>query len=139
MRDQTLDLDIKFHPKELTFRMRETMAMNNKELNKFINDERERGAGNIEFHEIEYHKRFSNPFATFILTIIGVSLASRKVRGGIGMQIGFGLLLSFSYIMFMQISSTFATNGSLSPIIAVWIPNIVYSVIALLLLKRASQ
>ena len=136
---QTLDIKINFHPKQLSFRMRETMAMNNKELNKFINDERERGAGNIEFYEIEYHKRFSYPFATFILTIIGVSLASRKIRGGIGIQIGFGLLLSFSYIMFMQVSSTFATNGSLSPLLAVWIPNIVYAVIALFLLKKASR
>lgn len=132
-------LNIKFHPKELSFRVRETLAMNNKELNQFIISEKERGAGNIAFYEIEYHRRFSFPFATFILTIIGVSLASRKVRGGIGLQIGFGLLLSFSYIMFMQVSSTFATNGSLSPFIAVWIPNIVYAIIAIYLLIRASK
>ncbi|MBT8196536.1 MAG: YjgP/YjgQ family permease [Bacteroidia bacterium] len=132
-------LNIKFHPKELSFRVRETLAMNNKELNQFIISEKERGAGNIEFYEIEYHRRFSFPFATFILTLIGVSIASRKVRGGIGLQIGFGLVLSFSYIMFMQVSSTFATNGSLSPFLAVWIPNIVYAIIAIYLLKRASK
>ena len=133
-----MDLDINFSPKNLTFRARETMAMNNNELNKFINEERQRGAGNIEFYEVEYHRRYSYPFATFILTLIGVSIAIKKVRGGIGMQIGFGLLLSFSFIMFMQVSSTFATNGNLSPIIAVWIPNILFAGIAAYLVKKAA-
>jgi len=79
------------------------------------------------------------PFSTYILTLIGVSLASRKVRGGIGLHIGFGLFLSFTYIMFLQVSSTFATNGNLSPWLAVWIPNFIFLAIALYLLKTAPK
>ena len=75
----------------------------------------------------------------FVLTVIGVSISSRKVRGGIGLHIGIGLLISFSYILFMQISSTFALNSGMPAIIAVWIPNIFYSGLAAYLLKKAPK
>ena len=88
---------------------------------------------------IEKYRRTSIPYATFVLTIIGVSMSSKKVRGGIGVQLGFGILLSFTYIMFMQISQTFATNGSLPPLLAVWLPNLLYTVIALYLLRKAMK
>jgi lipopolysaccharide export system permease protein len=106
------------------------------ELNTFINEERMRGSEEIVFYEIEKYKRFSYPFATFILTLMGVALSSTKVRGGIGVQIGLGILLSFTYIMFMQITTTFATNGNVPAVIAVWIPNIVFTIVALLLVRR---
>ncbi len=77
--------------------------------------------------------------AAFILTIIGVSLSSRKVRGGMGMNIGIGLLLSFSYILFMTVTQTFAVNGYTSPRVAMWIPNFVYTLIAIYLYKRAAR
>ena len=79
------------------------------------------------------------PFAAFILTIIGVSLASRKVRGGIGMHIGLGLLLSFSYILFMQVSQTFAIEGSMSVRLAVWVPNILYLILGMVMLYKAPK
>jgi lipopolysaccharide export system permease protein len=66
-------------------------------------------------------------------------MASRKTRGGIGLHIGLGMLISFSYILFLQVSSTFATNGNLSPLVAVWIPNLLYFVIALVLLRLAPK
>ncbi|MEP7265040.1 MAG: LptF/LptG family permease, partial [Bacteroidota bacterium] len=96
------------------------------ELNQFISEETMRGSEEVVFYQIEKYRRFAYPFATFILTLMGVSLSSQKVRGGIGVQIGLGILLSFTYIMFMQITTTFATNGNVPAIIAVWIPNMVF-------------
>lgn len=111
-------------------------TMDYAELNSFIEGETMRGSEEVVFYQIEKYKRFSYPFATFILTLIGVSLSSQKVRGGIGVQIGLGILLSFTYIMFMQITTTFATNGNVPAIIAVWIPNMVFSVIAFILVRK---
>ena len=113
--------------------------MGNSELKKYINKQRNRGIGNIKEYEIEYEKRFAFPFAAFILTIIGVSLSSRKIKGGMGVNLGLGLLLSFSYILFSTISSTFAVSGSLSPFVAVWLPNVVYAIIAAYLYRRAPK
>ena len=100
--------------------------MNNTELNRFIELEIMRGAENIETYLLEKHRRFASPFAVFILTLIGVSLASRKVRGGVGLQVGLSIGLSFAYILFMQVSSQFAISGSMSPVLAVWTPNIIF-------------
>ena len=96
------------------------------------------GVSTIEY-EIEKHKRRAGPFSAFILTIIGVSLASRKIKGGIGFHLGLGLLMSFSYILFMQVTTVFTTSGMLAPWIAMWIPNVVYGAIAFYLYQRASR
>lgn len=77
--------------------------------------------------------------AAFILTVIGMSLSSKKVKGGMGVNIGIGLMLSFSYILFMTVTSSFAVSGITSPLVAMWIPNIIYAVIALLLYLKASK
>jgi lipopolysaccharide export system permease protein len=97
-----------------------------------------RGMNTIEW-EIEKHKRMATPFSTFILTLIGVGLASRKIKGGLGFHLGLGLALSFSYILFMQISTVFAISGSTPVFIAMWIPNILYSFIALFVFRWASK
>ncbi len=134
-----LDTALAFHPSEFNRRTNFIETMDTPELNKYIQQEMQRGSEEVPFYLVEKHRRTSLPFSTFILTIIGVSLSSRKVRGGIGIQIGAGILLSFTYIMFMQVSQTFATNGNLPAWLAVWIPNIVYSVIALVLLRKAAD
>jgi lipopolysaccharide export system permease protein len=113
--------------------------MNYFQLASFIEVEKLKGSEKIVFYEIEHHKRFSVPFATFILTLIGVSLASRKTRGGIGIHIAFGILVSFAYILFMQVSLTFATNSNLSPMLAMWIPNILFGILALFLYRLAPK
>jgi lipopolysaccharide export system permease protein len=107
-------------------------------LNESIDNLKLRGVNTINY-EIEKHKRRSQPFSAFILTIIGVSLASRKIKGGIGFHLGLGLLLSFSYILFMQVTTVFATSGLLLPWQAMWIPNIIYGVLAFYLYKRAAR
>ena len=133
--DTTLNLD----PKEFSRRINNIETLNYFELNKFIDDEKSKGSSKTVFYEIEKHKRIAFPFATFILTLIGVSIASKKVRGGIGLHIGIGLLISFAYILFMQVSLTFSTNSNLSPLIATWIPNFLFAILGLYLLRIAPK
>jgi lipopolysaccharide export system permease protein len=114
-----------------------TMTYN--ELNNYIDLLRLQGSDELKLFLIEKHRRFANPFAVFILSLIGVSLSSKKVRGGIGMNIGIGLILSFSYILFLQFASQFSLKGSLGPMLAMWIPNIIYSIVAMVLYKMAPK
>jgi lipopolysaccharide export system permease protein len=107
-------------------------------LNKTIETLKLRGVSTIDY-EIEKHRRRSQPFSAFILTIIGVSLASRKIKGGIGFHLGLGLALSFSYILFMQVTTVFAISDLLAPWMAMWIPNLVYGGLAFYLYQRASR
>lgn len=116
--------------------MAETLTL--PDLNKEIKSLKLRGINTIEY-QIEKHKRRANPFSAFILTLIGVSLASRKVKGGLGLHLGLGILISFAYIMFMQISTVFAISGSVPPYIAVWIPNLIFGALAAYLYKRAMR
>ena len=98
-----------------------------------------RGAAGVSLFEVEYHKRFAMPFAAFILTLIGVSLSSQKRKNGMGTSIGVGIALSFSYILFQTISSSFAVNANWSPLLSVWIPNLLFVLIAFGLYKRTPQ
>lgn len=135
----TMEKEINIIPADLLVFPNMHEQMNNRKLSAYIERQKERGVGNIKNFEIEYEKRFSFPFAAFILTIIGVSLSSKKVKGGMGINLGIGLLLSIVYILFGEISSTFTINGSLPPMVAVWLPNIVFSLIAVYLYKKAPK
>lgn len=128
-----------FKPEEFSRRMNYIEAMTNDQLGDFIDQEKLRGSENVVYLQVEKNKRQATPFAAFVLTLIGVSLSSRKVRGGIGKQLGLGIGISFTYILFQQVSTTFATNGNVPAIIAVWIPNIVFAVIGLYLLRIAPK
>lgn len=134
-----LDTIIKMEPSDFLIIKGQQETMSSPELNEYINKQRRRGFANIKEFEIEYHKRIAMSFASFILTIIGVSLSSRKVKGGMGLHLGIGLALSFSYIMFQTITSTFAVNGNMPPWLAVWIPNLIYSGIAFYLYVKAPK
>ena len=79
------------------------------------------------------------PFSAFVLTIIAVSLSSRKKRGGLGLNIGIGLALSFSYILFMRFSQMFVHKGIMEPLLAMWLPNIVFTVVAVILYRLAPK
>lgn len=135
------EVKIDFSPKDMARFESKIDVMPYFELKEYIVKEKQKGSPRIEFFEVEMYKRTSFPFATFILTIIGVSISSRKIRGGVGLHIALGLVLSCIYILFMHISTTFATSGTsnISPIIAVWIPNFIFSFVAFFLYKKAQQ
>jgi lipopolysaccharide export system permease protein len=130
---------IDFSPKDMVRFQSKIEVLPYFELRDFIIKEKLKGSSRIEFFEVEMYKRTAFPFATFILTIIGVSISSRKIRGGVGLHIALGLVLSCVYILFMHVSTTFATSGLAQPLVAVWIPNIIFSFIAFYLYKKAQQ
>lgn len=138
-RGNKLDTVIPMEPQDFLIAKNDHEKMSTPQLNEYINRQRAKGVANIKSFEIEYHRRFAMTAAAFILTIIGMSLSSRKVKGGMGVNIGIGLVLSFSYILFMTVTSTFAISGLTSPIVAMWIPNMLYLIIAIVLYRRASQ
>ena len=113
--------------------------MNVHELDEFIEDQRLKGSKNIPFYLIEKHSRNALPFSTYILTIIGVSMSSRKVRGGLGAHFAMGLALAVTYILAMKVSTVYATNSGLDPLIAVWIPNFLYGLLAAYLFYKAPK
>lgn len=115
------------------------MAMGMKELNERIEKERMRGTGLMTDMLLEKYKRFVYPFSAYVLTLMGVALSSKKVRGGIGLSLGVGIGLSFIYIVFIQFSTVFSLQGGLPPILAVLIPNILFGIVALYLLYRAPK
>lgn len=109
------------------------------ELNEFLEQQRRKGSDSINIIEVARHTRYSYPMATFILTLIGVSLSSRKVRGGTGLHIGIGITLCFSYIMFNRVFEEFAKSGALPAWLAVWMPNMIFAVIAVYLYRKAPK
>lgn len=114
-------------------------TMNIFKLSSFIKQQRSKGSDMIALFEVERHQRFAYPIATFILTLIGVSLSSRKVRGGTGLHIGIGIGLCFSYILISKFAEEFAKGGGLPPGISVWLPNIIYMFIAIYLYRKAPK
>jgi lipopolysaccharide export system permease protein len=137
-RGARLDTLIPFEPRDFLIAVNDHEKMTTPDLADYINRQKMRGVANIKAFEVEYHRRFAMTAAAFILTVIGMSLSSRKVKGGMGLNIGIGLVLSFSYILFMAVTQTFALSGLTSPLVAMWIPNILYSIIAIVLYRRAS-
>ncbi len=135
----TLNVNIDVIPDDFFIYPGMQELMNNQELKTYIERQKTRGIGNIKNFELEYEKRYAFPFASFILTIIGLSLSSKKIKGGMGINLALGLLLSILYILFYSVSSTFTVNGSLSPLVATWMPNIVFAFIAAYLYKRAPK
>ena len=134
-----LDTMIQFDVEDF-FRQNEDVQMFSiGELNHMIDLEYLKGTGRAFFYQTEKHKRFASPFAIIVLTVIGVCVSSRKSRGGIGLNLGIGLLLSFSYIFIMQFFLAYGAKGSIAPFLAVWIPNLMFSAIAYVLYRMAQK
>lgn len=138
-RGTKLDTIIPFEPRDFMISVNDQETLTTPQLSEYIDKQKMRGVANIKAFEIEKEKRIAATAAAFILTLIGMSLSSRKVKGGMGLNIGIGLGLSFSYILFSTVTSSFAINGLTTPFIAMEIPNIVYFAIGIFLYYRASK
>ena len=132
-----IDTLIQMEPMDLVFSRGQQETFTSPELLRYISKQQKRGSSNVVQYEVEYHKRIATSFASFILTIIGVSLSSRKRKGGMGMYLGIGLALSFTYILLQTVCATFAINADTPPMLAAWIPNILYSIIAYFCYRQA--
>jgi lipopolysaccharide export system permease protein len=132
-----IDTLIQMEPMDLVFSKGQQETFTSPELLRYISKQQERGSSNVVQYEVEYHKRIASSFASFILTLIGASLSSRKRKGGMGLYLGIGLALSFAYILFQTISATFAINAGTPPMLAAWIPNLMYIIIAYFCYKQA--
>ncbi len=139
VRGSRLDTVIPIEPRDFLISKNDCETMTSPELREYIESQKKRGVANIKTFEIENQRRYAMTAAAFILTVIGMSLSSRKIKGGMGVNIGIGLVLSFSYILFMTVTSTFAVSGLTSPFVAMWIPNFIYAVIAVILYYKVSH
>ncbi len=135
LKDTTLDMS----PRDFEIYDNLFTAMSNKELSTRIEKEKTRGTGLMVNLKLEKYKRYVYPFSAFVLTLMGVALSSRKVRGGIGLSLGMGIGLSFTYILFIQFATMFSLKGGLPPLLATLIPNIIFGVIAAYLIIKAPK
>lgn len=134
-----LDTIIPFEPRDFMISANDEETLTTPQLSEYIEKQKMRGVANIKAFEIEKEGRYASIAAAFILTLIGMSLSSRKVKGGMGLNIGIGLALSFSYILFTTLTSSFAISGATTPFIAMQIPNVIYLAIGIYLYYRASK
>jgi lipopolysaccharide export system permease protein len=120
-------------------KVKNMVSMTTPELNRFIESEKQKGAENISFYLVEKYKRFSMPLDIIVLVMIAVSLATRKVRGGLGMHLLIGILIALTQVMFVRFSTTFATNTDFPPQLGVFLPTVVYGMLAFFLLRATPK
>lgn len=132
-----MDTTVMMEPMDLVFSKGQQETFTSPELLQYISKQKDRGSSNVVQYEVEYHKRIASSFASFILTIIGVSLSSKKRKGGMGLSLGIGMGLSFAYILLQTVCATFAINASTPPMLAAWIPNLLYVFIAYACYRKA--
>lgn len=133
------DTIIMMEPTDLVYSKGQQETFTSPELRDYISKQINRGSGNVVQYEVEYHKRIASSFASFILTIIGVSLSARKRKGGMGAALGVGLALSFGYIMLQTVSATFAIQANFPPVLAAWLPNFLFAIVAYFCYRKAPR
>ena len=138
-RGSRMDTIIPVLPKELFYTAENAQMMTNPELQEYIKKQRSRGAGNLQPFETEWYKRWASPLGAFIMTLLGVTLSSKKVRGGMGKNLGIGIALSALYILFSTVSTTFSVSGVMSSFMSVWLPNFMFLAIGIFLYIRVSR
>ena len=134
-----LEITLPITPKEIFITAQQAAQMTTPELRGYIERLRERGSGNVKAFEVEYHKRFASALGAFIMTLLGVTMSSRKVRGGMGKNLGLGIVLTAAYVLFSTVSTTFSVNNVMSPFMAAWLPNFLFLGISVPLYIRASK
>ena len=139
IRGHEMDTLIPLKPTDMGQRWEQSMAMGWSELNAYIASKKAQGDGSIMPYLIEKHQRTSYPFATYVFALIGVSIASRKVRGGTGLHIALGVLLVMLYVFAMKLTTVAATNAGLDPFIAVWTPNVLFGLIGIWIYRKAPK
>ena len=133
----TKDTVLLMEPTDLVYSKGQQETFTSPELLDYISKQTSRGSGNVVQYEVEFHKRIAMSFSSFILTIIGLTLSSRKRKSGMGLSLGIGLALSFSYIMLQTVSATFAIQDNTPPMLAAWIPNIIFAIVAYFCYRHA--
>ncbi len=135
----SINIRIPITMEDFSHKLKSMPSMTTPELNRFIEQEKQRGEENVSFYLVEKYKRFSMPLDIIVMVLIAVSLATRKVRGGLGMHLLLGILLALSQVMFVRFSTTFATNSDFPPQLAVFLPTVVYGLIAFLLVRTTPK
>ncbi|MFZ1751602.1 MAG: LptF/LptG family permease [Saprospiraceae bacterium] len=136
---ENMDTTFNFLPKDFTRYTKQMEMMNTSDLREFLTYEQDKGLDSGKKYSIELYRRTADPFTIFILTLIGVSVASRKVRGGMGFHLAAGVVIGSIFVILSKFSTTFSTNLSLPPGLGVWIPNIFFSLVAIYLVKTAQK
>jgi lipopolysaccharide export system permease protein len=134
-----MDTTLSLKPDEFFEKTKVVSSMTNPELNNYIRKETDKGNPKVNIFKVELYKRTVIPIAFFVLTLLAVAVSSNKSRGGIGMHLGIGIALTFTYLLLIQIFNTAGNTGVLPPWIAVWIPPVLFTFIALYLLKKAPK
>ena len=137
--DSPLDTAVNLTADELGRTQDLVQTMNSVRLLHFIRQQQAKGSDMVPIFQVEAYSRWAYPISTFVLTLIGVSLSSRKVRGGTGLHIGVGIALCFTYIVLMRFTGEFAKGGVMPPVVAVWLPNVVYAAIGIYLYRKAPK
>lgn len=134
-KDTTLNLT----PNDFIQNMKIMENMNTSDLRTYVEREKERGVGASKNFLIELHRRNSEPFSIIILTLIGAAISSRKVRGGLGLHLAIGIIIGATFVIISQFSATFSNNLSLSPFLGAWLPNLIFSLVAIYLIMKSQK
>lgn len=134
-RGRSMDTVFNITPQDLNKDVSVVETMTYNTLRNYIKEEKEKGSGFVKYYQIEQHKRMSNPLGTIIMTLLGLSVASRKTHRGIGVHLFIGMGMAFSFIFFQQVSDVFSVSGNLPPALGAWIPNLIFLVICIVMLR----
>ena len=134
-----IDTTLNLHPSDFTRFINQKEMINSRDMRSYVHRQKERGVGNTKEFEVEIQRRTADPFTILILTIIGVAIASRKVRGGMGLHLAIGVTIGALFIVMSKFSITFSNSASIHPLLGVWIPNLIFAIVALLLIEKAQK
>lgn len=134
-----LDTTIDLTPSDFIDYLNQQTMMNTRELNEYIANQKARGVSNTRKYEVEKHRRSTDAYTIIILTVIGMSIAGRKVRGGMGLHLALGVGIGAAYIFLSRFATVFATGYALPVILGIWIPNLVFTLIAYIIVSKSQR